>query len=319
MRSRNVLLSLEPTLLLVTSCRLLAFVVLLALANLGTSFASAILAKDTTTANGELVDVKTNEAVATGQAVTVFTVGADDGENARKLPVCTVDNDKSTKNICDVNAGAGFTTISNGNALAMPKDCMAGSKRVQLRHVTGRGNNIQVNTKMVCGSGICGGSTFELTNNEPTSGLLCTADPNQKLLVKSSSTDTYSLLTVSAACFTDAECGDSSLFCNLPPQIAYGMMPAEPCNEDRDCSDYGGVCYQGVCGSCSDSIGCDPSSEYSECISTGGPNRCGCSSDSCRGGKTCAVPSCISGGDPICHVAGQYPSCQGTCEFNQQV
>lgn len=62
------LLSLEPTTLLITSCRLLAFVVILALANLGKSFASAILAKDTTTANGKLVDINTNKVVATGQA-----------------------------------------------------------------------------------------------------------------------------------------------------------------------------------------------------------------------------------------------------------
>ena len=43
--------------------RLIAFVFIIALANLGTSFASAILAKDTTTSNGELVDIQTNEAV----------------------------------------------------------------------------------------------------------------------------------------------------------------------------------------------------------------------------------------------------------------
>lgn len=65
------LLSLEPTTLLITSCRLLAFVVILTLANLGKSFASAILAKDTTTANGKLVDINTNKVVATGQAAQV--------------------------------------------------------------------------------------------------------------------------------------------------------------------------------------------------------------------------------------------------------
>ena len=46
-----------------------AFVVILALANLGTSFASAILAKDTTTYDSQLVDKKTNDAVATATAV----------------------------------------------------------------------------------------------------------------------------------------------------------------------------------------------------------------------------------------------------------
>ena len=48
--------------------RLVVLVVILALANLGTSFASAILAKDTTTnTNGELIDKRTNEAVATAK------------------------------------------------------------------------------------------------------------------------------------------------------------------------------------------------------------------------------------------------------------
>ena len=53
--------------------RLLVFVVILALSNLGTSFASAILAKDTTTNdNNELVNKKNGEAVATDQAIARY-------------------------------------------------------------------------------------------------------------------------------------------------------------------------------------------------------------------------------------------------------
>jgi hypothetical protein len=64
-------------------------VVVLALANLGTSFASAILAKDTTTYDSQLVDKKTNDAVATATAVETYTVGENDGDNARKLAECS--------------------------------------------------------------------------------------------------------------------------------------------------------------------------------------------------------------------------------------
>lgn len=67
-------------------------VALLALSNLGTSFASAILAKDTTTNDkGQLVDKKTNNVVATTQAGETFEVHkaiqVDDSTRARKL--CT--------------------------------------------------------------------------------------------------------------------------------------------------------------------------------------------------------------------------------------
>ena len=71
--------------------RLLVFVVILALSNLGTSFASAILAKDTTTnsesGSPELVDKKTGEVVATDQAVKRFTTDELklDQQNARGL------------------------------------------------------------------------------------------------------------------------------------------------------------------------------------------------------------------------------------------
>eukprot|EP00956_Cyclotella_meneghiniana_P004534 scaffold5584_cov76-Cyclotella_meneghiniana.AAC.4 len=52
---------------------LLAFVVLLTLSNLGTSFAAAYLAKDmTTNDNNDLVDTRTNEAISTQSTSDVF-------------------------------------------------------------------------------------------------------------------------------------------------------------------------------------------------------------------------------------------------------
>ena len=66
--------------------RLLVFVVILALSNLGTSFASAILAKDTTTNdNNELVNKKTGEAVATDQAIVRYESEELTNESSRRL------------------------------------------------------------------------------------------------------------------------------------------------------------------------------------------------------------------------------------------
>ena len=72
--------------------RLLAFVVVLCLCTLGTSFAAAKLAKDTTTSEGKLVDSNTKETLATHDTADIFDVtitkGAHDhdvGDDERKL------------------------------------------------------------------------------------------------------------------------------------------------------------------------------------------------------------------------------------------
>ena len=111
-----------PCLCVMQMCRFIAFAVVLMLANLGptsgqpwanlgTSFASAILAKDTTTHNGQLSNKKTNEAVATAAAVEKFTVGEEDGKNVRKLMECS-----STSTTAD------FRLLANCAFLALPRN-----------------------------------------------------------------------------------------------------------------------------------------------------------------------------------------------------
>ena len=55
--------------------RLSAFIFVLALSNLATGFASAILAKDTASEGGSLIDIKTRNAVSTSQALKMYTIG----------------------------------------------------------------------------------------------------------------------------------------------------------------------------------------------------------------------------------------------------
>ena len=93
--------------------RLLVFVVILALSNLGTSFASAILAKDTTTNdNNELVNKKTGEAVATDQAIERYeSEELTSEETSRRLVRYGV-------------TSGSFTSMSTENALDLWKKCI---------------------------------------------------------------------------------------------------------------------------------------------------------------------------------------------------
>jgi hypothetical protein len=189
--------------LLVTFCRLLAFVFILALANLGTSFASAILAKDTTTSNGQLVDKNTNEVVATASAVNDYAVGTDDGDNARALQgnsnACTGgDEDTTNGDVCDTSTSSA-DTMTKDKALAMLKDCLDG-KNVNLRFTIG-GNVAKIMS--ICGS--CGTSEFPTNQGQgnsqvPTSGKLCIQNSSNRLIVEEESpnSNAYKVFEVSA-------------------------------------------------------------------------------------------------------------------------
>jgi len=171
---------------------LLAFVFILALANLGTSFASAILAKDTTTSNGELVDKNTNEAVATASAVKDYLVAKDDGDNARTLQACTVDENTATA-ACDTSATttSGTTTMPAGKAQNMLQDCYE-SRNVNLKTTSGR----NVNTMPICGT-TCGTSEFtfpESRGAQPIAGKLCIQGSTSKLIVTKNSSSKYNLV-----------------------------------------------------------------------------------------------------------------------------
>ena len=67
----------------------MVFVVILALSTLGTSFASAILAKDSTTNDqNELVSKETGEALATQTTAKVIVIGKDEELARRRKLEC---------------------------------------------------------------------------------------------------------------------------------------------------------------------------------------------------------------------------------------
>ena len=164
-----------------SSLRLVFFVVILALSNLGTSFTAVYLAKETKTANGDLVDMKTNEVVATGQAVKMFTLNQESGDDARarKLACLTSTNTDGTSTVnCDV---AGVTTMNSADALELLNKCHAGSVNVQLVYTEGT----QVTQKPVCGTSCESTYTIHpLCSKTPTAGVLCIPNsPNEKLYI----------------------------------------------------------------------------------------------------------------------------------------
>ena len=276
MRSCHVLLSLEPTLLLVTSCRLLAFVVILALANLGTSFASAILAQDTKTNNGKLVDKNTNEAVATANAVETYAVGEDDGDYERRLVEC------QSTTITDCNATATVTSkttksMSTANALAMLKNCKE-NKNVQFQLMSNNGGT--VTQQMVCGAALCSGSSFSLVNDVPTSGDLCVPwSTTTKLLVRPNSKDssTYILVLISSITYSS-----QTIDC-VNGEVASGLLCKDACG-GQCCKDPNNA-NNDPCASFTGKVGKDGKScmGYNACTF----GRIKSVTDSCSGREAC--------------------------------
>ena len=132
---------------------------MLALSNLATSFASAILAKDTASEGGLLVDKETRDAVATSQAMKMYAIGEGGSENERRLRKLQAGETNSPFSF--------FTTVPVTDALAMLLDCYVG-------------------TKVICAPGRCATtqtSSFTMEHDIPVAGELCT-DSDAKISFK---------------------------------------------------------------------------------------------------------------------------------------
>ena len=106
---------------------------ILALSNLGTSFASAILAKDTTTnTNNELVGKKNGEVVAIGSAVKIYTANAPSDQSSRKLSNCETSNGKKTK--CTITS---YVQVEVDDGRQMVEECHEGRSTVKFDKVSG--------------------------------------------------------------------------------------------------------------------------------------------------------------------------------------
>jgi hypothetical protein len=118
--------------------RLVAITCVLALSNLGTSFAAAWLSKDTKSVDGALVDKASGQTIKTDTYANVYT-GIDDA-NRREL--CEEDTDGIVN--CETT---GFN-MPNAQALAMLQKCFDGST-VDLHIQT----KTTVESFSICGNG----------------------------------------------------------------------------------------------------------------------------------------------------------------------
>lgn len=119
---------------------LVAFTCVLALSNLGTSFAAAFLAKDTTSQNGQLTDTKTRKMLGTDTATNVHVSNnklSEKHEQRRRLACQEIHGSTSSFKQCAVNNFAAFD-VETGRDIV--NTCDAGGS-VTIRKLFNGGNN----------------------------------------------------------------------------------------------------------------------------------------------------------------------------------
>jgi len=183
------------------------FVVILALSNLGTSFASAILAKDTTTNdNNELVNKKTGEAVATDQAIERY--------ESEELT-----NEETSRRLVRYGVTSGsFTSMSTENALDLWKKCKRGNKIVKLTYLWADG---ELAERTVCGNDWTCARPSDFTRRPTKTGKLCVqgTSPLEYVYINPDPTDSNKYII--SADNMDVLTADLS----------------ETCEDDEDCDD----------------------------------------------------------------------------------
>lgn len=143
--------------------RLSILVLLLTLSNLGTSFAAAYIAKDTTINDKEeLVSSNTKKALSTQSTSTQYNVEALSLEEVSKIRrLCTTEDSKKDTGIdCETESGGSGYVINdttNGYCGDIQKQCEGGNT-VDIYRTFSNGERVTVN--------ICGPSTTVLANNK---------------------------------------------------------------------------------------------------------------------------------------------------------
>ena len=236
--------------------RLLVFVVILALSNLGTSFASAILAKDTTTNdNNELVNKKTKEAVATDTAIARYESELTNEESSRRLVRYGV-------------TSGSFTSMSKDDAHNLWGKCKRGNKIVKLTYLWADG---ELAERTVCGNDWTCGRPSDYTRRPQKTAKLCVqgtspleyvyinpdpTDANKYII----SADNMDVLTadLSETCEDDEDC-DEGLEC----LVEQGESVGKCITTSTFCTTDAKVCSDGTTLS---RVG--PNCEFPECPET---------------------------------------------------
>ena len=327
-----------PFCMYTTSSRLVVLVVILALANLGTSFASAILAKDTTTnTNGELIDKRTNEAVATAQAVKEFEVHQEENKSGREL--CTSTGNGNKEYNCNVD-NAEFTEVDSNVAFELLDECDK-NKLVRLKYLWQGGSTTY---KTVCNPDwSCSSGPIDIVKQGNTitsaEGKLCIQDDDNHIFIRPkqgvdgkhtiSASDPNDLTgdaatetTGADTCTVNSECDDGLVCVWEGPGISGTITQAQSCANDNSCGEPSESCIDTgkgkMCSQCNFSTneGCDASSSRPTCIERNGDGVGICACDEktdCGTDATCGDPSCIADVFPYCSTNHDADYGCGTC------
>lgn len=130
--SNRCLLISPIIIMLIHSNSLVVIVAVLALSNLGTSFAAAYLAKDTSTSeNAELTDKKTSESISTQTTTDTIsfdrTFEAEDGQRRSLVAECDKYRNVDGEKVFDCNVEGSELTISQNACRKMMKQCQRGN------------------------------------------------------------------------------------------------------------------------------------------------------------------------------------------------
>lgn len=100
---------------------------ILSLSNLGTSFAAAILSKDTTTSGGVLIDKHTGQVVKTDSRVNNYKSDPDATERLRRQRRLECVTETGTDGHADLDCSFNSDVISSADALLMLSQCHDGN------------------------------------------------------------------------------------------------------------------------------------------------------------------------------------------------
>lgn len=173
----------------------MVFVVILALSNLGTSFASAILAKDSTTNDqNELVSKETGEALATQSTTKLIVVDPEkDKELSRRHRLlCETQGQGNTVNsaTCDVS-NLQLIPEADGEDIALY--CHAGAS-VTIGHID-NGNEVQLPWCPITSNQVVAYSNWVNKNNgSPSEAGANHAVPREMTITDNGSSETHRLI-----------------------------------------------------------------------------------------------------------------------------
>lgn len=253
---------------------LVAFTVLLAISNLGTSLAAAWLSKDTTTSNGSFVDKSTNKSLSTQQEKKNFQANPVSDERRRELVEgCITSRRKLNGNSsnsppsnvqvqCTVHD---FLAINHNHGQEIIEGCVNGNNLSVCLDLQFDGfDSTSTQTTHLC-KPLCGPSVaFEFADNGSNGSkkvwlsgkvdvdndgthdatITCSEDDSAGCVIDSGN---YFKQAIGGGCDSNSHCVSNNCFDNA---CAAAEPAVSGCTSARDCSDLDGAtteCNNNVC------------------------------------------------------------------------